>query len=252
MAHKHQAERGCGQCEGRQFGFCSLWTADESRLLGEIRQSRRTYEAGSSIYCQGEAAPNYAVVLGGWVGLVVTLPDGNCPMPDVALPGACLGFMPDGGAASSHSAVCLSDVTVCVLPRGKLDALVRSHPAFGGRLAALARCREARLRDHFVNVAGRVARDRVAHFLMELFVRSRRRLPRGGDRLDVPMSLAQIGQATSLSGEHVSRTLATLRLQGVVRFYRGRLDVIDGDAFRHAADLTAEMGMFADEAPVAA
>ena len=252
MTHGQQAGRGCGGCEGRQFGFCSLWTADESRLLGQIRQSQRSYAAGSSIYRQGEAAPNYAVVLGGWVGLVVALPDGNCPMPDVALPGACLGFMPDGGAASSHSAVCLSDVTVCVLPRGKLDALVRSHPAFGGRLAALARCREARLRDHFVNIAGRAARDRVAHFLMELFVRSRRRLPRGGDRLDVPMSLAEIGQATSLSGEHVSRTLATLRIQNVVRFYRGRLDVIDGEAFRHAADLSAEMGTYADEAAVAA
>ncbi len=151
------------------------------------------------------------------------------------------------GRPMTHSAACLGKVVVWPIPRRRLDALAGSVPRVALRLAHVTACREARLQDHFVNIAGREARERVAHFLMELFQRIRHRPPASGDHVLIPLTLSHIGEALNLTEVHVSRTLRTLRIQGVVRFFRQKLDVLDAQAFTRAAGSMGETETFGDE-----
>src|SRR3974377_2465355 len=132
---------------------------------------------GSELYRQGEICSTYFIVLNGWVALSVLLDDGSCQILDFALPGAVLGFQTSPKAPMYHSARCLSIVRVYAFPRRKLDIIIETNP----RLAVLL-CRQvtadgARAHDHLANIGLRDARQRIAHLLLELYVRVRGRLP---------------------------------------------------------------------------
>ena len=216
-------------------------------MLSGIKGIRRMMAAGTDLYQQGETCPNYLVVVDGWVGTRMMLGDGSWHMPDFALPGALLGVQRVAGSAMTHSAICLTAVTVCPLPRHRLDDLVANTPQLALRLAHLAACREARLQDHFVNVSGRGARERVAHLLMELFHRIRHRPPVSGDSVQLPLTLAHMGEALNLTEVHVSRMLGVLRVQEVARFFRHRLEILDAAAFTRAAGFGDDTDIFEDE-----
>ena len=239
--------KSCAACGSRTKGVCAPWSAEEMGVLSGIKGRRRAAPARSDLYSQGEPCPDYLVLLDGWVGLRVMLPDGSWHMPDFALPGALLGVQP-GPGVMTHSATCLTAVSVCPLPRLRLDALTAANPRLALRFVHLAACREARLQDHFANVAGRAARERVAHLLMEMFYRVRRRLPASGDTVQLPITLAHMGEALNLTEVHVSRMLAVLRVQGVARFLRCKLEVLDADALMRAAGFDGDVTAFADEA----
>ena len=227
--------------------MCAPWTADEMGMLSGIKGNRRVVAAAADLYHQGEPCPNYLVVVDGWVGMRTMLGDGSSHMPDFALPGALLGVQSVSGGAMTHSAICLTAVTVCPLPRHRLDNLVATNPKLALRLAHLATCREARLQDHFVNVSGRGARERVAHLLMELFHRIRHRPPVSGDSVQLPLTLAHMGEALNLTEVHVSRMLGILRVQEVAHFFRHRLEILDAASFTRAAGFGEDTGIFEDE-----
>ena len=241
--------QNCAACPARTVGMCAPWSADEMTMLSGIKEHRRVVPALTDLYRQGEPCPNYLVMVEGWVGTRVMLADGSWHMPDFALPGALLGVQAMSGSAMTHSAFSLTAVTVCPLPRQRLDDLVASNPLLALRLAHLAACREARLQDHFVNVSGRGARERVAHLLMELFHRVRHRPPSSGESVQLPLTLAHIGEALNLTEVHVSRMLGILRVQQVVHFFRHKLEILDASAFTRAAGFGADTDMFNDEAP---
>ena len=232
--------------------MCAPWTVEEMGMLSGIKGTRRVVAAATDIYHQGEPCPNYLVVVDGWVGTRTMLGDGSWHMPDFALPGALLGVQSVSGSAMTHSAICLTAVTVCPLPRHRLDDLVATNPQLALRLAHLAACREARLQDHFVNVSGRGARERVAHLLMELFHRIRHRPPVDGDSVQLPLTLAHMGEALNLTEVHVSRMLGILRVQEVAHFFRHRLEILDAAAFTRAAGFGDDTGIFEDEMAAAA
>ena len=238
---------GCSACSSRTKGLCAPWSADEMGVLSSIKRHRRVAQSRTDLYSQGEPCPDYLVLLDGWVGLRFMLEDGSWHMPDFALPGALLGIQ-TGSGTMTHSAACLTTVTVCPLPRARLDALTAANPRLGLRLVHLAACREARLQDHFTNVTGRAARERVAHLLMELFYRVRHRLPGRGDTVQLPITLAHMGEALNLTEVHVSRMLAVLRVQNVLRFFRYKLEILDADAFMRAAGFDGDVAVFEDEA----
>ncbi len=218
------------------MGMCAPLTAEELAPVAEIKANRRTLQPGAELYCQGEVCPNYFILVEGWVAARATVESGSFHIPDFALPGAFLGYQPASGRAMTHSAVCVTRVVVCVLPRRRLDELVAGSAKLASRLLHLAACYEARVRDHFVNVSGRAARERVAHLMVELFFRVHRHLPSvRGETACIPLTLDQLGQALGLTGVHVNRTLRVLREEGILHFARRTLEIVDPDALMAAA-----------------
>ena len=88
--------------------------------------------------------------------------------------------------------------------------------------------RTARAHDHLANVGLRDAKQRIAHLLLELYVRVRGRLPvEPGETIQLPLSQGQIGQAVGLTYVHVCRTLQILRERGIIQFANHNLEIID-------------------------
>lgn len=214
----------------------------ELRTIADLDAGARVIPVGSDLYRQGDNCSTCFIVLGGWIALSVLVDDGSCQILDFALPGAILGLQSAANAPMYHSARCLSVVRVYAFPRRKLDDIIETNP----RLAILL-CRQiaadgARAHDHLANIGLRDAKRRIAHLLLELYVRVRGRLPvEPGETIKFPLSQGQIGQGVGLTYVHVCRTLQTLRQRGIVQFANQTLKIIDPPALMAAAGVEPDI-----------
>jgi CRP/FNR family transcriptional regulator len=210
----------------------------ELGTIADLERGARVVPAGADLYRQGDPCFTYFVVLSGWVALSVLLDDGCCQILDFALPGAVLGFQSAPKAPMYHSARCLSTVRAFPFPRHKLDTIIENNPRLAVLLCRQMIADEARAHDHLANLGLRGARERIAHLLLEIYVRLHHSLPNEpGETIQLPLSQGHIGQALGLTYVHVSRTLQILREQKIVRFANQRLEIIDPPALIAAAGL---------------
>ena len=208
--------------------------------LASVPTPAQDFACGAELYHQGETCDYSFVVMEGWVALTVILDDGSCQILDFALPGAFLA-LPLAFAPMYHTARCLTDTRVCVYSHATLDRFMEKTPRLALDLCRLAASDEARAHDHIVNLSLRGARERVAHLLLELYVRLRGHLPeRPGEITFLPLTQADIGQATGLTNVHVSRMLHGLREDGILHFATHALEVLDPEALITAAGLDHE------------
>ena len=226
----------CRACSGHASGFCAGFGAQDRAELAAMRLPDRAMPAGSDIYRQGEVAGAYTIVRSGWVALSVLLDDGRRHIYDFALPGTFLGLVAAPSPLLTHTARCITDVHICSLARPQFNAFLERRPQVLQRLLHTLIDNEKRIQDHFVNVTGRPARDRLANLMVELFVRVHRRLPkRSGDQVAIPLTQACIGEAIGLTPVHVSRTFSTLQDEGLARFTRGLFTILDPDRLLEAS-----------------
>ena len=210
----------------------------ELATITDLEAGARVVPAGSDLYRQGDVCSNYFIVLNGWIALAALLDDGSCQILDFALPGAVLGFQSAANAPMYHSARCLSIVRVFAFPRHKLDIIIETNPRLAVLFCRQITANEARAHDHLTNLGLRGARERIAHLLLEIYVRLRRRLPvEPGETIHLPLSQGHIGQALGLTYVHVCRTLQILREQKIVRLANHRLEIIDPPALMAAAGI---------------
>jgi CRP/FNR family transcriptional regulator len=230
----------CRHCVARGRSPCGV-----SRLLGELRPGvtghavPRRIPSGTDIFRQGEAVAGAYTVLSGWVALCDTLPDGRSVILHFCLPGDVLPVELQG-AQSARSASTVGDATVCSLSLAQHKRLLQTDRVYQDYYQA-AVGRELHLAyDHFAEVVLASASERVASLLWELAVRSLRRAPLAGDRIQAPLSQIQIGLATGLTPVHVSRTLRRLREAGLIAFGDQTITVLDPSALRRQVPVSAE------------
>ena len=225
----------CEKCRARADGLCRDCRPEFTRVLALFKSGDRVVAAGRHLFLFGEPSSAIYGLHDGWVCLYKPLLDGRRQILHFALPNSVLGFPPtESGMA--YSAQALTDVTVSVIPRNGLSAMFREHPEMAMRIAALVSLDRDLAFDHLSNIGRRTARQRVAHLLLELFVRARMRWPGfHTEEMLLPITQEDIGDTMGLTGVHVNRVLRELRRERIVEFHYRRLRVIDPDKLLDAA-----------------
>jgi CRP-like cAMP-binding protein len=214
------------------------------RVLAAYRSGDREFVAGQDLFSLGAPCDFVYNLVSGWVFLYNILEDGRRQILHFALPGAVLGFVPANGAVATHSAQALTDAVVCVIPRKALGALSKTYPEIGFQLAWLMSRDRSLAFDHLTSIGRRSARERVAHLLLELFIRYRSQWP--GNRIEemhLPLTQEHIGDATGLTFVHVNRVLRSLRRDGVVEFHYRRLRILNPDKLIDVAGIDPQLAM---------
>jgi CRP/FNR family transcriptional regulator len=194
--------------------------------------------AAAELYRQGASCESYFVILNGWVALSMLLDDGECQILDFSAPGAFLGRPHLSSALMDHSARCLTSVQVRAYPRKQLDKTIEHNANLAVCLCRMAFLDASRAHDHLVNLGLRGARERIAHLLLELYVRLRGHFPAtAGETVQLPITQSHIAQAVGLTGVHVSRTFRIMREQRIARFFNRNLEILDPGALIRAAGL---------------
>lgn len=233
MATSQAAGRraSCLGCAARPSTVCAAVPTPEIERVALIKSPSRRLPAGAMIYAEQERCVECFTVLSGWVALTAALEDGRRMVLDFQLPGDYFGFQANPAVPRGHGAVAVTAVRLCPLPRSRMLPLLAADPALSKHLSHLVALHEARAQDRLVNNTVRDARGRVARLLVELYFRQNHRLPHEpGQVVDLPLTLALVGDALGVSEEHISRSLRSLREEGIIRLHRGQLRICAPDA----------------------
>jgi CRP-like cAMP-binding protein len=213
-------------------------TAEISRAINGYKSVDRKVKVGCDLFDSGDRGEAIYTLVEGWVALYDLLENGGRQILQFAPPGTVLAFVPTPGAAMCCNAQALTNAWVSVVPHNKLEALFLEHPKIGMRLARLIAQDRSLAYDHLSSLGRRSARERVAHLLLELFIRCRMRWPgQRGEEMHLPLTQEHIGDATGLTGVHVNRVLQDLRKEGVLEFHYRCLRILNPDKLIDAAGI---------------
>jgi CRP-like cAMP-binding protein len=173
--------------------------------------------AGAQIWGSTEGRQRLIVLVSGWLAETRNLPDGRRQIFSLLLPGdvASIG----GSTGLNRGLVALTNVELADV--GALGAAAAAGEGKESWLAESIRRREERLFDQIVRIGRLSAKERVLHFLLELY----HRLDAIGlvkeDTFRIPLTQELFADVLGLSVVHINRTLQQLRREGLLTIGRG-------------------------------
>lgn len=208
--------------------------SDVSDTMTRYETGLRKAALGYDLFGAEESGSLLFELIDGWVALYKILEDGRRQILHFALPGALLGFAP--GRPLGYGGLALTPATARVIERDCLYQLFHDYPDVGLQLTCQVASDRSAAYDHLSSLGRKSARERVAHRLLELFVRFRMRWPgHRADEIILPLTQEHIADATALTCVHVNRVLRDLRADQIVEFHYRRLRVLDPDKLADAA-----------------
>jgi CRP-like cAMP-binding protein len=196
----------------------------------------REYAPNQDIIRQGDEPDAAALVVTGMVARYHLLSNGGRQYLSFHM----AGDLPDAQGLfidrMDHALCALGSAALAFLPHRELLRAFQHRPAL-----ALAIWRETLLdaaifREAITNNSARPMRTRMAHLFCELFYRGRIAHLSRGNRLSVPITLAQLGETLGMALATVNRTLQELRASGNMDFRGGELIVLKWRELQREAD----------------
>jgi CRP-like cAMP-binding protein len=230
--------KDCRNCSIREATLCGALRTDQLDILQEFKSCDRIIPAHTHLFRAGERLGEIYNLLSGWVALYRILESGRRQVLQIELPGAFLGYQAKLDEPMLHSAECITDVSVCVFPRRAFPELLERHPVLGLRMIGMMSHDVVRTHDQLTNVGGRSGMERVAHFLLQIYLRLRnRQQAASGDTLALPLTQEMIGDALGLTPVHINRILRQLRERRLVVLHNKTLQILDLEGLRRMAEM---------------
>jgi CRP-like cAMP-binding protein len=135
-----------------------------------------------------------------------------------------------------HSLGTLVATKVAFIAHGAVRAFLRAHPRIGDVFWRDTLIDAAVFREWVTNVGRREAYGRIAHVFCELFVRLSAVGRNNGQSYQMPITQAELADATGLSTVHVNRIMQELRGDGLIKTENGSVIIKDWDGLREAAE----------------
>lgn len=215
--------------------FTHLSRADKSALGVLARERVRRVAAREDIIREQEKPRGVTLILQGWACRYKALEDGRRQIVAFLLPGDLCDLDVFILREMDHSLGALTPVLVADIMAETLDEVMGRHPRITKALLWNQLVTAAIQREWTVSLGQRSAFERMAHLLCELFLRLRGVGLAEGGRCDLPLTQAELADATGLSAVYVNRTLQELRGQGLIALRGRELVIPDLKALQEAA-----------------
>jgi CRP-like cAMP-binding protein len=216
-----------------QFTKLSL---EDKRVLEEAARARvRRLGAHEDIIHEGDKPEHVNLVLDGWACRYKSLEDGRRQLIAFFLPGDLCDLNVFILREMDHSLGALTPITFAEISRETLQDIMAHYPRITQALWWDALVSASIQREWTVNLGQRTAFERVAHLLCELFIKLRAVGLTNGDICELPITQAELADATGLSTVHVNRTLQELRAANLIVLRGKNLTIPDLQALQDAA-----------------
>lgn len=217
-------------CIIRHFShYCSL-TEEEKQLLDSLEQSPTDIKAGALLWEAGASADEFCTIRSGWAYSFRHLENGDRQILEVFLPGDIIGLREFAFSQRLDSVRMMTDGVICHFPHRRMLEIFRQSLTLTSVLFAISSRQQALLTERLVNIARRTAKQKMAHFLHEMYLRLRQTNRDIGGQFRLPLSQEQLADILGLSPVHVSRTFSALSEEGLVFRDRHHVTIPDLDA----------------------
>ena len=221
-------ETKCRHCAVRNSAlFAGLQEADFRHIHQPIKDVALAPQ--DALYRMRERGGAMFTLRSGAMKLLQYLPDGSQRIVRLLKDSDVLGLEALVDQPYQHDAIALTDCEICAIPVAVIDPLGREQPRLYREL--MARWQQAlnEADAWLTQFTTGAARQRVARLLLRLAC------PEQGDRLQL-FSREDMGAMVGLTTETVSRTIAELRRQGLLRDRGTQVQACDRAALRRIAD----------------
>lgn len=204
----------CAGCAVRTEAVCGVLDCDK---LGKFRRLGANFRlgAGQPLFHEGDPADRVFTITSGTLKLYKLLPDGRRQVTGFMHPGDVLGISVNNEHAFTAEA--LDNSQLCAFSRLRFDDFVEDNAAMERELYRLAAHELAAAQQQLVLLGRKTAAERVASFFLALAERIERRSGSAARFVDLPMSRLDIADYLGLTKETVSRVLAQLKQQRLIR-----------------------------------
>ena len=207
-------------------GFTAL-SDDDVEALDRATAHPQIFAPRKDLIREGDKPGPVFVMLEGWAFRYKVLPSGSRQIMAFLMPGdACdlhLGML----AEMDHSIQTATIASVATIPRSGMDEIMTAHPSIARAMYIAQLIDESTLRAWIVSLGRRSSVERVAHLVLELFLRAVRIGLSKGDAMDLPLSQTVLADALGMTPVHINRMLQELRRSGAVALGRGVLRIQD-------------------------
>ena len=210
------------------FNRLELFTrlSEEDRAaLDKLLFRTRVVQPRRDLISEGDPPTHVNLVLKGWGGRYKTLPDGKRSLVSFFIPGDFCDLNIYILKQMDHTIAAITQLKVAAVEPTDVLSLMRDHPRVTQALLWHELVSAAVQREWTHNLGARPAYQRLAHLLVELFLRMRSIGQVDGKECDFPLTQYDLAEATGLTPVHVNRTLQSLRADGLVVIDRRRLTI---------------------------
>lgn len=210
----------------------------DNEALGRLKVRTRTFENGSYIFREGLSYSDYAFAISGHSFRQKQTVDGYRQIVSLIIPGDIINLENRFVNNLDHNVVCAEQSIVVYVSKTEFDTVVDSCPSIQLALNLKMLSESRQLREWLLNIGGRSARVRVAHFLNEFAARTKLRGLSDGLRFALPMSQEQIGDSVGVTPVHVSRSIRALVGNRLINHKNRQYEIVDSAGFREAGEFS--------------
>ena len=180
------------------------------------------------------------LLIDGFICRYKDLADGQRQILELHVPGDFLDLHSFLLKRLDHNVGTLTPVRVATVPHDRLKDVTERYPHLA-RLLWLSTLLDAALhRERILSVGRRSALSRIAHLFCELRLRLEIVGLTDGDRFALPITQADIGDASGLTPVHVNRTLRKLRDEELMTFRGGEVVIHDWERLQLVAEFSTD------------
>jgi CRP-like cAMP-binding protein len=230
------AQPGAETVFARRFATQLSLTPDELPIIRDICASSRPVRRRQDIVIEGKRNRNIFFVLEGIFVRYRIMRDGQRQIVSILLPGDMAGARSCFFETALYSIRSLTNGLVATLPLDGLFGLLDRQPQLAGKIFCAFVHDAAICAEHVVVVGRRSARERIAHFLLELLTRLRAIGLADDHSYRIPFSQDIICDALGLSLAYVNRELRRLTQDGLLEISDHKVVIKDIEALSELAD----------------
>src|SRR5690348_2799904 len=146
---------------------------DDRAALARLSRSVRVVEARRDLICEGDKPRHAHLMLDGWACRYKTLPDGKRQIVSFFVPGDFADVNAHIVKRMDHSIGAITRLRVAMIAPEDIEAIVAERPRITEAFSWHEQLDVSTQREWTLNVGQRSAYERVAHLLVELYLRLR-------------------------------------------------------------------------------
>jgi CRP-like cAMP-binding protein len=200
---------------------------EDRAVIATISQVSRIIPPRHDLIREGENPRFVHLMVDGWACRYKALPDGRRQIVAFFVPGDFCDLNVYVLKEMDHGIGAITRLSVADISREEMDSVTAAHPRITQALWWESLVQVAIQREWTLNVGQRSAYERIAHLLVELYLRLKAvGLARDGS-CDFPLTQNDLADATGLTPVHVNRTLQDLRRDDLILLEHKRLTIPD-------------------------
>lgn len=209
---------------------------EERQAIERLPVRVQALKADRDIVCDGDTATQCCLILEGWAFRYKILGEGKRQIFSFHIAGDIPDLQSLHIPVMDHSLATMTQAAVAFIPHEAMRDLTDRFPRIAAALWRDTLVDAGIFREWMTCMGRRSAYDHLAHLFCELYLRQEAVGLAGEHHCSLPMTQADLGDATGLSNVHINRVLQEMRGNGLITLRSNTLVILAWDELIRAAE----------------